>query len=130
VLRGPDSRPKRNPQPGALTGGSPQPGGASATGTQQPRQLGAAAQQEAIMQALLSDLTPLNLRFASSGRGKSEPVNREPGNRGNIFAYFVESPKPPPPPPPPPPIQLVSLQPQTAVAGTPRPLTLVITGNK
>ena len=130
VLRGPDSRPKRNPQPGALTGGSPQPATASAPGTQKPRQLGAAAQQEAIMQALLSDLTPLNPRFASSGGGKSEPVNREPGNRGNIFAYFVEPPKPPPPPPPPPPIQLVSLQPQTAVAGTPRPLTLVITGNK
>jgi hypothetical protein len=53
-----------------------------------------------------------------------------PSNRGNIFAYYVEPPKPQPPPPPPPPIQLTSLQPQTAVAGTPRPVTLQITGNK
>jgi len=77
------------------------------------------------MQALLSDTTPLNLRLASSGGGKSAP-----GSRGNIFAYFVEPPPPPPKPPDPPPIQLISLQPQTAVAGTPRPVTLVVTGNK
>jgi len=77
------------------------------------------------MQALLSDLTPLNLRLTSSGGGKSEP-----GGRGNIFAYFREPPPPPPKQPDPPPIQLISLQPQTAVAGTPRPLTLVVTGNK
>ena len=128
LLNGPGSKPKHNPQPGATTGGSSKP--ASAPATQKTRQLGAAAQQEAVMQALLSDLTPLNLRFASSGGSKREPVNREPGNRGNIFAYYVEPPKPPPLPPPPPPIQLVSLQPQTAVAGTPRPLTLVVTGNK
>jgi len=128
VLRGPESRPKRNPQPGATTGSSSQP--ASPPATQKPRQLGAAAQQEAIMQALLSDLTPLNLRFASSGGSKPEASNRAPGDRGNIFAYYVPPPTPPTPPPPPPPIQLVSLQPQTAVAGTPRPLTLVVTGNK
>jgi hypothetical protein len=125
VLKSPSSKPKRNPQPGATTGGSSLPAAASAPATQKTRQLGAAAQQEAVMQALLSDLTPLNLKFASSGGGKSEP-----SSRGNIFAYFVEPTKPPPPPPLPPPIQLVSLQPQTAVAGTPRPLTLVITGNK
>lgn len=77
------------------------------------------------MQALLSDTTPLNLRLASSGGGKSAP-----GSRGNIFAYFVEPPPPPPKQPDPPPIQLISLQPQTAVAGTPRPVTLVVTGNK
>jgi len=82
-----------------------------------------------MMQALLSDLTPLNLRFASSGESKRAPSNGEPG-RGNIFAYFVPPPTPPPKPPDPPPIQLVSLQPQTAVAGTPRTLTLVVTGNK
>src|SRR6266446_4409239 len=129
VLRGPESRPKRNPQPGATTGGSSQPATASAPGAQKPRQLGVAAQQEAMMQALLSDLTPLNLRFASSGESKRAPSNGEPG-RGNIFAYFVPPPTPPPKPPDPPPIQLVSLQPQTAVAGTPRTLTLVVTGNK
>jgi hypothetical protein len=129
VLRGPESKPKRNAQTAATTGGSSQPATASAPGAQKPRQLGAAAQQEAMMQALLSDLTPLNLRFASSGESKRAPSNSEPG-RGNIFAYFVPPPTPPPKPPDPPPIQLVSLQPQTAVAGTPRPLTLVVTGNK
>ena|SRR5438876_3966503 len=128
VIRAPESKPKRNPQPGATTGGSTQP--ASPPAVQNKKQLGVAAQQEAMMQALLSDLTPLNLRFASSGGIKPEASNRAPGDRGNIFAYYVEPPKPPPPPPPPPPIQLVSLQPQTAVAGTPRPLTLVVTGNK
>ena len=76
------------------------------------------------MRALLSDTTPLNLRLTNSG-GKSDP-----GSRGNIFAYYKEPPKPPPPAPPPPPIQLISLQPQTAVAGTPKPVTIVVNGNK
>jgi len=125
VLKGPASKPKRNPQPGATTGGSSLPATASAPAAQKARQLGVAAQQEALMQALLSDLTPLNLKFASSGGGKSGP-----NSRGNIFAYFVPPPAPPPKPPDPPPIQLISLQPQSAVAGTPRPLTLVVTGNK
>jgi hypothetical protein len=74
---------------------------------------------------LLSDVTPLNLRYASTGA-----VPSAPGKRDNIFAYYKEPPPPPAPPPPPPPIQLISVQPQTAVAGTPRPLTLVISGNK
>jgi len=90
------------------------------------RQLGIAAQREAEMQALLSDMTPLNLRAVSSGAGGSAQI----GKRGNIFAYYVEPPKPPPPPLPPPPIQLVSVQPQSAVAGTPRLLTLTVSGNK
>ncbi len=125
VLKGPASKPKRNAQPGATTGDSSRPAAASAPAAQKTRQLGAAAQREAVMQALLSDVTPLNLKFASSGGGKSEP-----SSRGNIFAYFIPPPPPPAKQPDPPPIQLVSLQPQTAVAGTPRPLTLVVTGNK
>src|ERR1700704_5215201 len=72
VLRSPESKPKRTPQPGATTGGSSLPAPASAPGAQKTRQLGAAAQQEALMQALLADLTPLNLRFASSGGSKRE----------------------------------------------------------
>lgn len=77
------------------------------------------------MQALLTDTTPLNLRVASSGGGPSTP-----GSRGNIFAYYVPPPSAPPRPPDPPPIQLLSLRPQTAIAGTPRPLTLIVSGNK
>lgn len=124
-LSGPAPRPKRPPQPGAATAGSAAPATAAGGAAQKTRPMGAAAQQEAIMQALLSDVTPLNLRYASSGEGSSAP-----GKRGNIFGYFVEPPRPPAPPPPPPPIQLISVQPQSAVAGTPRPVTLVISGNK
>lgn len=125
LVKGPASKPKRNPQPGATTAGSSAPANASAPAALKTRQLGAAAQQEALMQALLSDTTPLNLKFASSG-GVSSP----PSNRGNIFGYWVPPPEKVKDAPPPPPIQLISLQPQTAVAGTPRPVTLVVTGNK
>jgi hypothetical protein len=124
-LSGPTPRPRLNAQ--ATNGGSSLPApAASAPVVPQNRPLSAAAQQEAEFQALLSDLTPLNVRLISSADGHTAQV----GSRGNIFAYFVEPPKPPPPPPPPPPIQLISVQPQTAVAGVPRPITVVITGNK
>jgi hypothetical protein len=126
-LSGPAPKPRRNTQPPATTAGSSAPATSSTTTTTTPktRQLGAAAQEEARIKALLSDTTPLNLRLASSGGGASTP-----GSRGNIFAYYVEPPKPPTPPPPPPPVQLTSIQPQTAVAGTPRPVTLTVGGNK
>src|SRR6185369_6488118 len=123
-LSGPAQKPKRNlPTNTATTGSTSNTN--SSTSTTQKKVLGAAAQQEALMQALLSDTTPLNLRTVSSGAGKAEL-----GERGNIFAYYVEPPKPPTPPPPPPPIQLRSVQPSSAVAGTPRPVNLVVTGNK
>ena len=123
-LSGPTPRPRLNAQ--ATNGGSNPPVPASPPAVQQPRPLSAAAQQEAQWQAMLSDLTPLNVRLISSGEGHTAQV----GSRGNIFAYYVEPPRPPPPPPPPPPIQLISVQPPTAVAGTPRAVTLVVTGNK
>jgi hypothetical protein len=72
---------------------------------------------------MLSDLTPL--KFVSNAGGKSEP-----GPRQNIFAYYVEPPKPQPPPPPPPPIQLTAVQPGSLVAGTPRSVTVIVSGNK
>ncbi|MEK6320403.1 MAG: hypothetical protein AABN33_01840 [Acidobacteriota bacterium] len=125
-LSGPTARPKRGPQAGANPQGAPPPSRTSAPAVPQTRQLGAAAQQDALMQQLLSDMTPLNLRLISSGGGRDD----KPGSRGNIFAYYIEPPQPPPPPPPPPPIQLVSLQPQSAVAGVPRAFTLVVSGNK
>ena len=120
---GPSARPKRPISNSNVQGQTVQSNPTTSTAPR-ARQLGAAAQQEAMMQALLSDTTPLNLRFATD-RSTSTP-----GSRGNIFGYYVEPPKPPEPPPPPPPIQLTSLQPQSAVAGTPRPVTLVVTGNK
>ena len=123
-LSGPSERPRRNAQTNSNVSAS-RTSPSTSNSVPRTRQLGAAAQQEALMQALLSDTTPLNLRFASAGSGSSKP-----SNRGNIFAHYVEPPRPAPPPPPPPPIQLVSLQPQSAVAGTPRPVTLQVTANK
>src|SRR6185295_14337751 len=96
------SRPKRNLQAGASPQGTPPPGAATAPAGQQTRKLGSAAQQEAAMQLLLSDMTPLNLRMISSGCRGSE----KPGSRGKIFPYYVEPPKPGPHPPTPPPMQL------------------------
>jgi hypothetical protein len=124
-LSGPAAKPKRNIQPGATTAGLPAPASSSAPAAPKTRQLGAAAQQEAIMQALLADTTPLNLRMAAGVGGKSEP-----SERGNIFGYYKPPPPPPQKQPDPPPIRLLSLTPQSAVAGTPRPVTLVVNGNK
>ena len=124
-LSGPETRPKRPAQTNATTSSPTVTATAPVASTPKAKPMGAAAQQEAMMQALLSDVTPLNLRYASIGEGSSTP-----GKRDNIFAYYKEPPPPPVPPPPPPPVQLISVQPQTAVAGTPKPVTLVISGNK
>jgi hypothetical protein len=124
-LSGPATRPRRPAQTNASTPSQTGTTTAPASATPKTKSIGAAAQQEAMMQALLSDVTPLNLRYAASHEGSSAP-----GQRDNIFAYYKEPPPPPKPPPPPPPIQLISVQPQTAVAGTPRPVTLIVTGNK
>jgi hypothetical protein len=120
---GPSAGPKLRPQAGATNGGTTLPATASAPVVQQKRPTGAAAEQEAQVQAMLADLTPL--KFVSNSGGDSKP-----GSRQNIFAYYVEPPKPPPPPPPPPPIQLTAVQPQSLVAGTPRAVTLLVSGNK
>lgn len=122
---GPSPRPKVNSQAGSTNGGTTLPQTASAPIVTQKRVTGAAAEQEAIVQAMLSDLTPLNLRIVSSAGGKSDV-----GSRGNIFAYFVPPPPPPVKPPDPPPIQLTSVQPQSLVAGTPRAVTVLVSGNK
>lgn len=76
---------------------------------------------EVVIQMELANLTPLETVSVSTG---SSAVS----SRGNIFAYYVPPPAPPPPPPKPPPITLNFVQPQSAVAGTPRKFTLTITG--
>jgi IPT/TIG domain len=86
---------------------------------------GSIAEQEALLQQQLADLTPLNLSLISS-KGAGTKI----GERGNIFAYYVKPPEPPPPPPPPPPIALQSVAPQNVVAGTPRKVTVTVTGQK
>ncbi len=77
---------------------------------------------EAAIQQELARTDPLDLKVLNIGAGKATP-----GPRQNIFAYYV----PPPPKPvvtPPPPIALQFLQPQSAVAGTPRRFTLTVVG--
>ena len=123
-LSSPAPRPRLNAQ--ATNGGPSLPAPSSVPVAQQNRPLSSAAQQEAELQALLSDLTPLNVRLVSTSDGRGA----QPGTRGNIFAYYVEPPKPPLPPPPPPPIQLQAIQPSSLVAGTPRAVILLVTGTK
>jgi hypothetical protein len=77
------------------------------------------------MDEQLADLSPLD--FSRAYPIGNATINPE---RGPIFAYYVEPPKPPPPPIPPPPIGLQSVQPSSAVAGTPRNITLTISGTK
>jgi hypothetical protein len=85
---------------------------------------GSIAEEEILLQQQLADLTPLNLSLISSGGG---PKISE---RGNIFAYYVPPPPPPVPAPLPPPIMLQAVSPQNAIAGTPRQLTVTVTGQK
>ncbi|MFP5263678.1 MAG: hypothetical protein ACLGJB_17495 [Blastocatellia bacterium] len=86
---------------------------------------GSVAEQEALLQEQLSDLTPLNLSLISTAAAPPKV-----SERGNIFAYYVPPPVPPPPPPPPPPITLQAVSPQNVVAGTPRPVTVTVTAQK
>jgi hypothetical protein len=70
---------------------------------------------------LLNDTTPLDLAALRVASGGAE-IKR------NIFAYYV----PPPAPiitPKPPPIVLRYIQPQTVVAGTPKPVVLIVSGS-
>jgi len=81
-----------------------------------------AAAKAAALQSMLSDTTPLILMG-------QKPVAGPETERGNIFAYFVPTPTPPPPPPTPPPILVRNVQPSNVVAGTPRPVTLLVIGD-
>lgn len=83
------------------------------------------AAQEALLQAQLSDTTPLNLALLSHGAAIAKA-----GERGNIFAFYVAPLPPAPRPPPPPPIVLTGLSPQSAIASAPQKITLTVTGNK
>jgi hypothetical protein len=91
------------------------------SGSKPKQQQSASAARQALIDAALSDLTPLDLPSTKDTGGSATP-----GWRQNIFAVWIEPPKPPPPPPPPPPITLQSIQPQSAVAGTPRPITVEV----
>jgi hypothetical protein len=81
-------------------------------------------QAEEVVALLMSDLTPLDLRGPVAGG--SVEVNKE---RGDVFKFWVKPPDPPVPPPPPPPITLTGVTPASAVAGTPRKITLTVVGS-
>lgn len=89
------------------------------------KSVSSSAAQEALLQAQLSDTTPLNLALLSHPTASAKP-----GERGNIFAFYVPPPIPTPPPLPPPPIVLTGLSPQSAIASAPQKITLTVTGNK
>jgi hypothetical protein len=112
---------------GPVASTTPSPSPVAPTASQAKPQApkpGSVAEEEALLLQQLSDLTPLNLSLISSG---GSPKISE---RGNIFAYYVPPPPPAVPPPPPPPIVLQAVSPQSAVAGTPRTVTVTVTAQK
>ncbi|HWP44678.1 MAG TPA: hypothetical protein VNO14_15630 [Blastocatellia bacterium] len=116
--------PRKRPQQASTPGPTPATQTSSPSPRSQQRASSRQTEQE-YLQELLSDTSPLNLVALTRPSGSSQV-----GNRGNIFAYYVPPPPPPQPPPKPPPIDLQVIQPQTAVAGTPRPFTLTASGRQ
>ena len=80
------------------------------------------ASKEAALQAILMDTSPLVFS------GQKPPAGAQT-ERGNIFAYFVPTPTPTPTPAPTPPILVRNVQPGNVVAGTPKPVTLLVMGD-
>jgi hypothetical protein len=115
---GPSSRPATSTQPGR-TGTTP--GTTSTTSSPVQSRSGSQTERDAEIQRLLSDITPLDFSAVAAANGVAE-VKR------NVFAYYVPPPPKPDPPPPPPPIAVRSVQPPAAVAGTPRPFVLTVSG--
>jgi hypothetical protein len=105
-------------QPSSSTG-SDNPAAAPSPAAARPRDSEAARQEE--LQVLLADTSPLNFAVLTVDKGGAE-VKR------NVFAYYVPPPPPPAAPPKPPPIALRYVQPQTVVAGTPKPVVLIVSG--
>src|SRR5262249_23034894 len=81
-------------------------------------------QHQIPLQVVPANQTPLDLSVFRHTGGSAEP-----GTRGSIFAYYIKPPEPPPQEKPPP-IEIKGLQPQSAVAGTPRKFTLSVFANK
>lgn len=119
ILEGP--APKRKPESSNSNTArtvSPAPSAPSQT----PKPGRTLKDDEAAIQQEIANTEPLNFSIIPGGAG-----NATPGARQNIFAYYV-APIKVEPPKPPPPITLQFLQPQSAVAGTPRRFTLTVVG--
>jgi hypothetical protein len=115
--------PRKRSQPGSTPGPTVATTQTPSPAPQVPARQSTRQAQDLYLQQLLSDTTPLQLAVITRQTGSSQV-----GSRGNIFAYYVPPPPPPQPPPKPPPIDLQSVQPSTAVAGTPKQFTLTVKG--
>src|SRR3954470_12532753 len=122
----PPSRPGRKPSNSNAPAATAPTATTSQPGTAQPSPPKATGQPEEIVYQLMQDLTPLELRHSTTG-GPVEP-DKERGD-ATVFAYYVPPPPPPAPIPPPPPITLTGVTPASAVAGTPRRITLIVVAN-
>jgi|SRR5436853_4158118 len=80
-----------------------------------------AGDREAQLQQMLADSSPLNFALLTSAPKASE-ISR------NIFDFKLPPPPPPIKQPDPPPITIQYLQPQSAIAGTPREFTVIVFG--
>jgi hypothetical protein len=118
-----DSAPKSRVKPQGTTASSAGAKTGSVTAAKQQKEEAKPVTQQELLQQLLADRTPLELELLSAQGGEVKRTER-----GNIFAYWVPPPPPLEKPPPPPPIVLSFIQPQSAVAGTPRTFTLTVTG--
>lgn len=121
----PPSKPARKPSnsntsvPTSPVATAPQPGAGQAA-----KPAASGQQAEEMVAFLMQDLTPLDLR--GSFRSGPVEVNKE---RGDVFKFWIPPPPKPPDPVPPPPITLTGVTPASAVAGTPRKITLTIVGS-
>ncbi|MEW6213025.1 MAG: hypothetical protein AB1631_32175 [Acidobacteriota bacterium] len=98
------------------------PSPAPSAPAQTPKLDKALRDDEAAIQQEIANITPLDFGMFGHDAG-----NATPGPRGNIFGYYVR-PRDPPKPEPRPPISLQFIQPQSAVAGTPRRFTMTVVG--
>lgn len=123
-LSGPATKPAKKSANSNSAVATSTPSGSQTSAPQAPKGK-PANEQDRLMAEQLADLTPLDL-------SRAYPIGNATINpeRGPIFAYYVPPPPPPVKPPDPPPIGLQSVQPASAVAGTPRNLTLMISGTK
>ena len=120
----PPSRPARKPSNANAPAATPAAATQQPSGSPKPAAPKATGQPEEVVALLMQDMTPLDLR--GPGGSSSVEVDKE---RGDIFKFYVPPPPPPPKPPDPPPITLTGVTPASAVAGTPRNITLTVVGN-
>ncbi|MGH9823812.1 MAG: hypothetical protein ACREDR_11250 [Blastocatellia bacterium] len=98
-----------------------------ATPVRKPANTGATSSSgaDAVLQALLSDVNPLDLDAIKRIKEGSETA------RGDMFDFYHPPPTPVPvvPTPTPPPIAVRFVEPVSAIAGTPKPFQLKVSGS-